>query len=83
MCGLVCQPWFKLREFEMAYRVFVRNWWKHNAAYPNGLEPNGGARKTTLVKRVETETQARSICQTYNATHEPGPLSRKAEYEEH
>ena len=64
------------------YRVFVRNWWKHNPSWPNGLEPNGSARKTTLKKNVRTEGEARDICRVYNANHNPGRLSRKAEYEE-
>ena len=64
----------------MAYRVFTRTWWIRNPAWPNGREPGAG-RKTTIAKRVETEAEARAICQRYNATHKPGELSRKAEYE--
>ena len=64
------------------YRVFVRNWWRNNPEWPGGLEPHGGARKTTIASRVATEEEARSIAQQYNATHKPGRLSRKAEYEE-
>jgi len=30
---------------------------------------------------AETETEARQICQRWNATHDPGHLSDKAEYE--
>lgn len=65
----------------MSYRVFVRNWWKNNPAWPNGLEPHAG-RKTTIRRRVETEEEARRVCQEYNASHKPGRFSRKAEYEE-
>jgi len=61
------------------YKVFTRNWWKSNPAWPNGLEPNSNARKRTIAK-VETEEQARQIAQEYNKNHEPGRLSRKAEY---
>jgi len=61
------------------YRVFVRNWWKRNKDWPGGLEPNPTARKTTIAK-VKTEAEARDICRVYNANHDPGPLSRKAEY---
>jgi hypothetical protein len=64
------------------YRVFVRNWWKHNPSWPDGREPDPTARKHTLQSDVETEEEARAICREYNATHDPGPLSRKAEYEE-
>lgn len=65
----------------MSYRVFTRTWWKRNPAWPGGREPNAG-RKHTIARRVETETEARVICQRYNDTHDPGFLSRKAEYEE-
>jgi hypothetical protein len=65
----------------MSYRVFVRNFWTANPAYPDGREPRPG-RKTTIVRRVETEDEACGICKQYNATHAPGALSRKAEYEE-
>jgi hypothetical protein len=64
------------------YRCFVRNWWKLNPSWPGGLEPDGGAPKRTIAKNVKTEAEARRICQEYNATHKPGRLSRKAEYEE-
>ena len=63
------------------YRVFVRNWWRYDSKAPNGLAPNPGARKTTLARRC-TEDEAREICRRYRATHEPGRLSRKAEYEQ-
>lgn len=68
----------------MAYRVFVRNWWRweHSASpgSPRIKVPNPGARKYTLKNGVETEDEARCICKVYNDTHKPGPLSRKAEY---
>jgi len=63
------------------YRVFVRNWWKLNPSWPDGREPNSNARKTTISRNVETEEDAQKICREYNATHSPGRLSRKAEYE--
>lgn len=63
------------------YRVFVRNWWKHNPEWPCGLEPHGAARKTTIAK-VRTAEEARAIAERYNMTHKPGRLSRKAEYTE-
>lgn len=63
------------------YRVFTRTWWRNNPAWPQGLEPCAG-RKHTLRRNVKTEAEARSICQAWNATHKPGRLSRKAEYEE-
>jgi hypothetical protein len=62
------------------YRVFVRTWWRLNSAWPNGLEAHPG-RKTTL-GHVTTEAEARAMCSEYNNSHEPGRLSRKAEYED-
>ena len=62
------------------YRVFTRVFWKHNPDYPNGLEPHLG-RKHTLKKNVETLKEAQAIAREYNDTHDPGPLSRKAEIE--
>jgi len=59
--------------------VFVRNWWKDNPKWPNGLEPDSGASKR-VIATVDTEDEAREICKQYNLTHEPGRLSRKAEY---
>ena len=61
------------------YNVFVRNWWRRNPSYPGGREPGAG-RKTYMARGV-SEERARQLCQEYNATHEPGFLSRKAEYE--
>jgi len=63
------------------YRVFVRNWWKWktNRYGQKSLEPDPRARKYTIAN-VPTEEMARQICQEYNQTHKPGPLSRKAEY---
>ena len=59
------------------YKVFVRNWWRME----NGQRvPDPGARKHTLHTGIDTEEEAREICQEYNETHEPGILSRKAEY---
>lgn len=71
----------------MAYRVFVRNWYKeatgpYARSWPNGREPDPRARKTTLHKRIDTEDEARELARAYNATHKPGRLSRKAEIEE-
>lgn len=63
------------------YRVFTRTWWRRNPSYPGGREPGAG-RKYTLRWNVETEDEARAICRQYNETHEPGFLSRKAEYEQ-
>jgi hypothetical protein len=61
------------------YDVFVRDWWKENPAWANGLEPCAGPKRYKL--RGVTEEAAREYCKEYAATHPPGRLSRKAEYE--
>jgi hypothetical protein len=66
----------------MTYSVFVRNWWRENPSWPNGLEPDPRARKYTLAKGIPTEEEAREMCREYQKTHKPGRLSRKAEYQE-
>jgi hypothetical protein len=63
----------------MKYRVFHRTWWTVNPAWPDGREP--GAGKKYDIGFAGSEKLARSMCARYNATHEPGPLSDKAEYE--
>jgi hypothetical protein len=62
------------------FRTFTRAWWRENPAWPNGREPHAGRR--TYHGRYYNEDEARAACQEYNATHEPGPLSIKMEYEE-
>lgn len=61
------------------YNVFTRTWWKHNPAWPKGLEPCPGKRRY-LARGVSYE-RARELCQQYNSTHNPGRLSKKAEFE--
>ena len=58
------------------YNVFVRTWWK----IENGKQVFHPGRKTFLAKKVSWET-ARLICKEYNETHNPGKLSRKAEFQ--
>lgn len=63
------------------YKIFTRNWWKENPSWPNGLEPDSGARKTTITY-VNTEEEAREFCMEKNQ-HRPKRwirLSRKYEY---
>jgi hypothetical protein len=59
------------------YNVFVRNWWRRDG---DKLVPDPGARKTYLRKHVTYE-DARAICAEYRENHNPGLLSRKAEFE--
>ena len=71
---------------ETYYDVFVRNWykWERNTIAGRYVErrkvPAPGARKTYLARHV-TYADARRLCEDYNMTHEPGPLSRKAEFQ--
>lgn len=65
---------------EPTYNVFTRTWWKRNPSWPSGREPGAG-RKTYLARRV-SYSEARAICERYNTTHDPGFLSRKAEFEQ-
>ena len=62
------------------YRVFTRTWWKRNPSWPDGREPGAG-RKTTIARHCSYE-EAQRIARQYNETHNPGFLSRKAEFEE-
>lgn len=57
--------------------VFVRNWWIKTAT---GRKPGPG-RKTYIARGV-SEAEALELCREYNSTHEPGYLSRKAEWED-
>jgi hypothetical protein len=61
------------------FKVFTRTWWTLNPALPGGREPCPG-RKHTIARRL-SEEEARAMCRRWNDTHDPGPLSRKAEYE--
>ena len=63
------------------YRVFNRTWWKEaeRGDWPNGLEPHAGSKH--YMGRYATEMEAQAAAKRYNATHEPGRYSRKAEYE--
>ncbi len=60
------------------YKVFTRSWWRKNPSWPKGLEPCPG-RKRTLTS-CDSEDEARAFCRDWNASHEPGLLSIKAEY---
>jgi len=62
------------------YRCFHRTWWVANPSWPNGREP--GAGKKSHIAYADTVEEARAVCRSWNETHDPGPLSRKAEFEE-
>lgn len=64
------------------YRVFTRTWWRRNPDWLNGLEPGAGPRSYRGHPKHLTESEAQRYCRGWNETHEPGQLSRKAEYEQ-
>ena len=63
------------------YNVFVRTFWKwqYNQYGQKTKTPHLG-RKSYLARNI-SEDIARRICKEYNESHNPGELSRKAEYE--
>lgn len=61
------------------YDVFTRKGWKDNPSYPNGLEPHLG-KKTYLAKAL-SYTDAKKLCEVWNATHKPGRYHRMAEFQ--
>ncbi len=64
---------------ETYYDCFVRTWWRENPEWPDGLEPCPG--KKRYIARHVTWRDACEICKRWNDAHEPGRLSRKAEFE--
>ena len=65
-----------------SYSVFTRTWWKENPSWPNGLEPDASGKRHYLERGLATEEEARRVAKEYNATHRPGRLSKRAEFEE-
>jgi hypothetical protein len=63
----------------MPYEVFTRTWWTENKDWPNGLEPCVGKART-IARNIASETKAQKIAQEWNATHEAGRYSLKAEF---
>jgi len=62
------------------YRVFHRTWWKRNPAYPDGREPHPGNKR--FIGWAHSYSEAQDMCRVWNANHDPGKLSDKAEFEE-
>ena len=69
-----------MEAMRMRYKIFKRKWWKNNPSWPNGLEPDGSARKTTL-GYADSESEAVDYCRTWNLNNNPGRFSIKAEFE--
>jgi len=65
---------------ERQLRVFTRTWWMENAAWPNGLEPCAGKKRT--IGWASSQEEARTKCAKWNSTHNPGRYSLKAEFED-
>lgn len=63
---------------EARYYVFTRTWWRRNPSWPGGREPGAGRKRT--LRRNLTLSEAQRMCREWNASHDPGPLSRKAEF---
>jgi hypothetical protein len=66
------------------YDVFVRDWWRPaergEPGWPYNKVPYPGAPKRYIAKGV-SYNEARVLCAEYAADHDPGPMSRKAEFE--
>jgi len=61
------------------YTVFHRTWWRRNPSKPNGLEPGAGP-KHIIQRHVKGAEAARDMCRVWNANHQAGKLSDKAEF---
>lgn len=59
------------------YTVFVRDWYIYN---DKGQRVPGPGEREILAEGV-TLAEARAMCKEWNDEHDPGPLSRKAEFE--
>jgi len=62
------------------YKTFKRTWWKRNKNWPDGRAPCIGKKKYFSNTFIDQDA-ARDFCMAWNATHDAGFLSLKAEYE--
>ena len=60
------------------FEVFHRTWWRNNPDWPDGREPGVG--QSRHIGWAQTEARARYMCRQWNASHDAGPLSDRAEY---
>jgi len=60
----------------MKYTIFIRNLWKENRDWPNGLEPDGPARKRKI-GTADTTEEAREKCAEWMATHQFSKQERR------
>lgn len=65
----------------MAFRTFVRTWWKRRA--DGSLEPEAGEKRYTG-NSYPTRREARDACEEFNRKHKPrsNELGEKMEFEE-
>lgn len=64
------------------FDVFIRDWWRYEETKYNGKKIVPGPGEKEYIAHGLTRQEARELCQEYNESHEPGELSRKAEFEE-
>jgi hypothetical protein len=62
------------------FRCFKRTWWKDNPDWPNGLEPEVGVKSYFRNGSFDNEHDARQFCRNWNALHQSGRYSLKAEF---
>lgn len=65
---------------DTVYVIFHRRWWTPNASWPDGREP--GASRPQFIEEVVGLQAARKACHEWGLTHEPGPMSDKAEFQD-
>jgi len=58
------------------YYAFTRTWW----TIVNGVKIPSPGKRTTIGKNL-TRDEALKYCKDYNDSNDPGPLSRKAEFD--
>lgn len=64
------------------YEVKARNWWIPNPDWPDGREPGATPwDEADFIGYATTEAEAQRMCREFNESHDPGPLSYKAEYD--
>ena len=60
------------------FEVFHRTRWKRDPLHKSARIQ--GAGKKTHICYAKSEAEARAVCEKWNSSHEPGFLSRKAEF---
>jgi len=68
-------------ENERRYDVFHRTWWRWEQTSTGRKRVPGAGKRTYIAQGLSYEL-AREVAREWNAEHEPGELSRKAELEQ-